>query len=137
MKHVRDLYFHEDTQGYRCGQTDSFQHEAYNGNSHHPHRPSRDPLWFGFGSQKSNLFYPLGLIYIYIYIYGEGEIEAVSKLVVHVANDILILQFLVGIVTSHGLRFYFYLFVLFFISLICFLINSNVLIKFIFFISFM
>ena len=126
MKHVRDLYFHEDTQGY------SFEEK-----SHHPYLGHRklyidvakqihssvnltmaiaitligqaliSLVWFWKPKVQSLLsFGPL--------IYGEREIEAVSKLVVQVANDILILQFLVNIVTTHGLRFYFYLFVHFF-----------------------
>ena len=121
MKHVRDLYFHEDTQGY------SFEEK-----SHHPYLGHRklyidvakqihssvnltmaiaitligqaliSLVWFWKPKVQSLLsFGPL--------IYGEREIEAVSKLVVQVANDILILQFLVSIVTTHGLRFYFYL----------------------------
>ena len=69
---------------------------------------------------------------IAITLIGQALILSVSKLVVQVANDILILQFLVVIVTTHGPVFLF-LFTcsFFFISLICFLINSNVLIKFI------
>ena len=64
-----------------------------------------DPVGFGFGSQKSYLHCPLGLLYM-----ERERFEDVCKVLVQAANDVSIMQFLVGTVTIHAWPwFYFYL----------------------------